>query len=369
MRPVLTIGAVALLVFMGYAASVLVPASGVFSSRAQKLVDECARVDVFPGVEDVTIDPELNLAFLSAADRRTLSNGKVPRRGGVFVINLDGEPKPRRVAPSTPADLQPHGLSLWRGPDGMKRLFVINHRLDGVEAVEIFDVGERGALAHLGSAMLPEGSSPNDVVGVGPRSFYVTNDRGFKSGLMAMIENYLALPLSSVAFFDGEAWSKAVTGLVYANGINVSLDGKTIYVAELLRQRITVFNRDPRTNALKRARRFGVNTNPDNIEVANDGALWIAGHDRVFDFLKHAKDPRATAPSHVLRLSPLTGGTHNLFMDSKGVINASSVGAVWDRTLVVGGVFDGHVMVCPLLEIFFRTAPDYEGPSEATAER
>ena len=43
-----------------------------------------------------------------------------------------------------------------------------------------------------------------------------------------------------------------------------------------------------------------------------------------------------------------------MFVSTQGEINGSSVGAVWDNTLIVGAVFDGHVMVCPMMEILLR---------------
>ncbi|MFZ5617200.1 MAG: hypothetical protein ACOZAA_07765, partial [Pseudomonadota bacterium] len=86
----------------------------------------------------------------------------------------------------------------------------------------------------------------------------------------------------------------------------------------------------------------------DNIEIAADGSLWIAGHSKVFDFLKHAEDPKAIAPAHVIRVNPESGLTEDILIDTGGALNGSSVGAVWDNTLIVGAVFDGHVMVCPV---------------------
>lgn len=51
-----------------------IPLSGAFATLEPKLVDQCRRIDVAPGTEDVAIDPELNLAFISTADRRAWYN-------------------------------------------------------------------------------------------------------------------------------------------------------------------------------------------------------------------------------------------------------------------------------------------------------
>ncbi len=361
MRGLGTLLAILFVAFAGYMLWNLVPASGVLTRLEPRLVKECGRVDVFPGTEDVTIDPPLNIAFISASDRRAAAAGK-PVQGGIFAMSLEEGNAVRRVSDDSFGDFQPHGISLWKGPDGAKRLFAINHATSGVDKMEIFDVGADGTLAHVKTVDFPAGSAPNDVLAVGPEAFYVTYDRGFKTGIMSTLEAYLALPFSSVVFFDGAAFTTPVKGLRFANGINMSADGKSVYVSEFLARRIGVYARDAKSGALTPVKHVKVNFGPDNIEISQDGGLWIAGHDKVFAFLDHAKDAKAVSPSRVIRLNAQTGVYSNVFVDTGGVLNASSVGAVWDKTLIVGAVFDGHVMVCPLLEIFFRTAPQYERP-------
>ncbi len=351
-------GLAALLVFVaGWFAYHIIPASGAFADLEPKLVHDCRHVEVAPGTEDVAIDPSLNAAFISAADRRGWFNadgdGTVNPRNGIYTLSLDGSDTVRRVSPAM-ENFLPHGISLWEGDDGEQRLFVVNHPPGGEELVEIFSVGEAGTLTHLETVSFPAMRSPNDIVAVGPRQFYATNDRRFKTGLLSTLEAYLALPVTDVVYFDGETGRSVVKGMTYANGINKSADGSAIYVAELLKRRVDVFSRNGETGALKRVKTLPVNTAPDNIDVAGDGALWIAGHSRIFDFVKHAEDPEAIAPSHIIRVDPRTGRRADVFIDVEGEINGSSVGAAWDNTLIVGAVFDSHVMVCPMLEILLR---------------
>lgn len=325
----------------------MIPASGVFARLESKLVDQCRSVTVFPGTEDVTIDEEAGIAFVSADDRRATVAGK-PAQGGIYALKLDGSDRVSKVSPESFGEFHPHGISLWRGDDGRKRLFAINHTIENGHRVEIFDVGFGGALLHVDTVSFDEMSSPNDVLGVGPRSFYVTNDRGFRGGVMETLEAYLALPASSLAYYDGQTGSIAAKGLTFANGVNMSADGRTVYVSEFLRRRIAVYSRNAETGGLSLLRRYPVNTGPDNIEVAPDGALYVAGHPKVFDFLKHADDPGAIAPSHVIRVNPATGEAEDVLIDTAGVLNGSSVGAASAGALVVGAVFDDHVLVCPL---------------------
>lgn len=353
MRLVVWVLGVAALALAAYFLSVIIPVSGTFQRLDDRLVDRCRSVTVFPGTEDVTIDPESNLAYLSADDRRAAFAGK-PVQGGIYVFDVDNPGVVTKVSSDDFGPFHPHGISLWRG-QGQKRLFVINHAPEG-EKVEIFDVGVQGALTHLESVSFEAMHSPNDVLGVGPRQFYATNDRGYDTGVMSTLEAWFALPFSSLVYFDGEKGAKVVEGLVYANGVNQTLDGKALYVAEFLKRRINVFTRDPETGALTLKKRLKVKTNPDNIEVARDGGVWVGGHPRVFDFLKHVRDPKHPAPSQIVRVYPHTGENKVFFVDTKGRLNASSVGAIWDETLIVGSVFDDRVMVCPMVKIFLENA-------------
>jgi arylesterase/paraoxonase len=324
---------------------VVVPNSGVFAQLEDTLVDQCRRVEVFPGAEDVAVDHELGVAFISADDRRASAKGE-ETQGGIFALRLDGSDRVSRVSADNFGAFHPHGISLWKGGEGQKRLFVVNHASLDEHNVEIFDVGTGGALIHIDSIAFDAMMSPNDVAAVGPREFYVTNDRGYQTGFMSQIEGYFGLPFASLAHFDGQTGRLALEGLVYANGVNVSGDGKTVYVAELLARRINAYDR-LEGGALKKTKSFRVPTAPDNIDVAPNGTLYVAGHSKIFEFLKHVEDESAIAPSHAISVDPASGVVNDVFIDTNGVLNASSVAAASADQLIVGGVFDGHVMVCP----------------------
>ena len=323
---------------------VMVPVSGALVSLEEKLVDQCTRVEIAPGTEDVTIDPATRIAFVSASERR---DADLPP-GGIYAMNLDGDRQPTLVSTDAPEDFRPHGISLWTGDAGEKRLFVISHPKAGGHVVEIFDVGAGGALTHVKGVSFDAMHSPNDLVAVSGEAFYASNDKGYLDGLMLQLETYFALPFSSAVYWDGENGRVAVPGLAFANGINVSADGNTVYIAEFLRQQVGVYDRDTETGALTRRDTLAVGTGVDNIEIAEDGALWIGAHPRAFEFLAHAEDPTAVAPSQVVRVDPETGDVDEVLVDVSGKLSASSVGAVNGKTLVVGAVFDTGVLVCPL---------------------
>ena len=69
------------------------------------------------------------------------------------------------------SDFNPHGLSLFTDPrTGDVSVFVINHKSNGSEVIEIFDFSpESNSLVHRRSVMDPKIYSPNDVLAVGER--------------------------------------------------------------------------------------------------------------------------------------------------------------------------------------------------------
>lgn len=163
---------------------------------------------------------------------------------------------------------------------------------------------------------------------------------------MSKLEGYLGLPFASVAYFDGQVGRKVVSGLTYANGINQSLDGKHIYVSQVMPRTVSVYARDAMSGALEKLQTIDTNSSPDNIEVDESGMLWVAGHQNLFSFLAHAKDPAFPAPSHVIKIDPVSGEYVDVFYDTGEAISASSVGASYNGKLIVGAVYDGHVLIC-----------------------
>lgn len=156
--------------------------------------------------------------------------------------------------------------------------------------------GDTLALTLRRTVSMPEMTAPNDLVAVGPDSFYVTNMVGSTSGLGLALEAFFNLHRSSLLYFDGTKMTRVVEGLAYANGVNVSKDGKTIFLAGSGARRLSAYSRDAATGALTLIQDGFFGTGLDNIDVAPDGALWIGAHPRMGDFLMHASDPKISRP-------------------------------------------------------------------------
>ena len=337
-----------LTVVIGAPVLILFRDAGEFKKITTHFRGLCTDIKGVHSSEDITVHPITGLAFISSCDRRAVSLGRQPRQGAIFGFNLkETLAKLVNLTPDFKKPFRPHGIGLWLGTDGRTSLFVVNHPPDG-HFVEIFDFKDN-RFFHRESISDPLMRSPNDVIPVGPRHFYVTNDHGSTTKFGRTLEDYLRLARSYVLFYDGKHCRKVAEGLKYANGINLSADGKTVYVAATVGRKIIVYDRNPKTGDLTFRFDMNLNTGVDNIEVDQDGQLWVGAHPKLLTFVKYAKDPKVLSPSQVLKIT-LHGKNkykvEEILMDRGDVFSGSSVAAVYENTLLIGSVFDPRFLLC-----------------------
>ncbi len=327
----------------------------------------CERVPGAIGTEDLEIDHQSGLVYVSSYDRRggfLVKPGSDPMRGDIYLYDMN-LPDIGFVSITSWADhpeiedFRPHGLSLYEGPDGQKTLMVISHPAYG-HVVEIFDIIEHATLEgpidielrHRRSVQDPLIGRPNDLVAVGPDAFYVSNDHVYESGFRRQLEDYFRLSKTTVVYFDGTRASIAADDLTYANGVNVSLDGDTIYVAETTDHLVRLYDRDIATGALTQVDQVDFGTGVDNLDVAPDGSVWIGAHPKVLEVAKHAKDPTHPSPSQVIKLVPNANGAggsiEQVYIDLGEEISGLSVAALYGDQMILGQIFDDGILVCAL---------------------
>lgn len=336
--------------------------AGEFRTLVDQHPGQCRQIPGMPGSEDITIHPDSRFAYISSDDRRAVINGN-PSPGAIFRYDLSSSSAtPVNLTPDADLNFRPHGISLYVGADGRETLFVVNHPGESLfgapegdaggalHTVDVFDV-DGDTLTHRRTHADPMLVSPNDVVAVDHDRFYVSNDHGSGPGLLRQLEDYLRLPLANVVYFDGDAFHEAADWLSYANGINISPDGEQLYVAEVSRNRVQVYQRHMASGTLTHAQTIDVGFGADNIEVdPASGDLWIGGHPRLLTFVRHAADASVDSPSQVVRVRPDPAGyqVSTEFLDSGELISGASVGATDGRRLLIGSVFEDHIMDCVL---------------------
>jgi arylesterase/paraoxonase len=321
--------------------------TGQFKALEPHYAGECTPITGVVGPEDITIHPETGVAYISASDWRAAVQGQ-PANGAIYAYDLNAQaPQLLHLLPGASADFHPHGISLYVGESGQDSLFVVNHE-EGRHRIEIYDL-RAGQLVHRKTITDSMLISPNDIVAVGPDKFYVSNDHRYNAGLMQVLEDYLQLKLSNVIYYDGSRFWEVASGIGYANGINVSADGKILYLCAVSEGALHIYHRNIASGKLILREKLDLATGVDNIEIDSRGGLWIGAHPQLLKFVQHARDPAKLSPSQILHLRPKAGGGYDIkevYLNLGEEISASSVAAVYKNRMLVGAVFDPKFLDC-----------------------
>ena len=179
---------------------------------------------------------------------------------------------------ATKAKFQTHGLYLLAGANSVHRLFVVLH--GGRESVEVYEVDARQgtpALTWIGCAVAPEPIGLNSVRGLPDGGFIATNflARGGFGGpaMKAMMSGETNGELWE--WHTATGWQKlAGSEAAGANGLEMSEDGRTLYVAAWGSQSFFRVSRGA-TPASRDEVTLGFRV--DNIRWARDGSILAAG--------------------------------------------------------------------------------------------
>ncbi|MDE1939104.1 MAG: SMP-30/gluconolactonase/LRE family protein [Alphaproteobacteria bacterium] len=352
-RMAVTAGAV-LVVALAAGTYRMLDSHGAFTHVTPGFNGTCETVRGVVGPEDIAIDRQAKLAFVSAMDRAARAKGKSAPQDGLYSYDYLQPGAHLVKLAGTPADFHPHGISLYRAPDGSLTLMAINHRMSGSNTVDIFSVTVAGGVAKLaevgsiGSGML---ISPNAVAAVDQDRFYVVNDHTSKTKLGRWLDDNLVLPRADVLYFDGVKFAEVVTGLNFPNGAALSPDGKYLYVTEAYPRTLLTFERNPFFGQLKQVNALSIPSNLDNARVAADGSLWLGSHPDSFKMDAFRSDPSKPAPSEIFRVSVANGIPQSatpVYVNMGSQIGGSSVGAVADGHLLIGSPIDTKILNCKL---------------------
>ncbi|MFZ9904193.1 MAG: SMP-30/gluconolactonase/LRE family protein [Steroidobacteraceae bacterium] len=320
---------------------------------------QCRSIELPGSAEDLQLDRSRGLAYLSVLDRRGLVEGRSVS-GQIMRLDLnDAANQATSAAISLPPNFRPHGMSLYRMGDGAQRLFVISHPPDAPHTIEIFEQRSNGLFQPVDTILNELLVSPNAIVGVGPRQFYVANDKGAGGLLTRLRELLFRQGFSTITYFDGEQMRIVASGLKTATGMTMSPDGLKMYVAETLGRRVAVFDRNTSDGSLRLSEYITVDGAPDNLQVDPEGALWIAAHPKLLDLVRHFGDPDHPAPTRIIRYrtrpdAPLVDDRveiRDMFLDLGQAVSAGSVGTPFGGQLLIGSITEPKVLTCRLPDI------------------
>ncbi|XP_076458755.1 serum paraoxonase/lactonase 3-like isoform X2 [Babylonia areolata] len=337
---------------------------GMFSHFFKHYPGPCKKVEnIQPGSEDFYTLPD-GLTFISSGFREQCMGPSIDEhfrqhkiKGRIYLFDfkkVNEGVKELKIASTEKfnADtFHPHGISVWEDKKaGHHVVFVVNHPheqpvADRIEKF-IFDPDKLELNHHSyysGEAL----KVVNNIHHTGENSFYFTNYHYHSSKTGRLLEIFLELAWTNVVYYDGKDYRTVADGILSANGIAMSSDGRYIYVAAALGREIRVYRRNP-DNSLRLQQIFPLHTFPDNIQVDHKtGDLYAGCHPIGHKILVHLDSPMGNpSPSQVLQLKVQDGNitsVQELFYDHGELISASTSATVYNRKLLIGSIFHNLV--------------------------
>ncbi|XP_017380641.1 serum paraoxonase/arylesterase 1 isoform X2 [Cebus imitator] len=278
------------------------------------------------GSEDLEILPN-GLAFISSGLKYPGIKSFDPNTPGkILLMDLNEE--------------DPTVLELEITGNNAMHLLVVNHP-DAKSTVELFKFQEEEkSLLHLKTIrhnLLP---NLNDIVAVGPEHFYATNDHYFVDPYLQSWETYLGLAWSYVVYYSPSEVRVVADRFDFANGINVSPDGKYVYISELLAHKIHVYEKHANWT-LTPLKSLDFNTLVDNISVDPEtGDLWVGCHPNGMKiFFYNSENPPASEVLQIQNILTEEPKVTQVYVENGTVLQGSTVASVYKGKLLVGTVF------------------------------
>ena len=338
------VSGVLLLIFTFYTIGRLT-SLGAFNQSTSVNENSVSVLAEIPGPEDLEIDRERGILFFISSNPCS----EDPTRGGIYFIDLNQNPNETiSFKFDHPQDFHPHGLSYFYH-DSIHYLYTNNHRSDGTHSVEIFKITDFDHLQHLESLADPLLTSPNDLVAIGPRRFYVTNDGRAHDRLTRSIDTFLGLHTGSVLLFDGTKFMTSVDNLAFPNGITLDVHKNQIMVAETLSGFIKTYQ-IVEHNLLENVDNYYAGVGLDNISIYQNGLLLAAVHPNLLSLSRHMKNSRGPSPSKVLKIDRNSRMQETLYQNTGSEISGVS-SVVGYRT----SVYMGAVCESKLVQMEIRT--------------
>ncbi|XP_017530306.3 serum paraoxonase/arylesterase 1 [Manis javanica] len=297
------------------------------------------------GSEDLEILPN-GLAFISSGLKYPgIKSFEPDKPGKILLMNLNEE-NPTvlelRITGSTfdLSSFNPHGLSTFIDEDNTVYLLVVNHP-DVKSTVELLKFQEdEKSLLHLKTIRHELLPNLNDIVALGPEQFYATNDHYFVDTYLRSWELYLGLAWSNVVYYTPNEVRVVADGFDLANGINISPDGKYVYIAELMAHKIHVYEKHANWT-LTPLKSLNFNTLVDNISVDPvTGDLWVGCHPNGMKIFFY--DPENLPASEVLQIQNILTEEPRVtvvYAENGTVLQGSTVASVYKGQLLIGTVF------------------------------
>jgi arylesterase / paraoxonase len=316
---------------------------GWFKTLKPYFAGNCETIALKGTVEDISIDHERGLAFLSYV---------AGERGTVMLLDLNvTDPRVRAALTTEPASFRPRGLGFQ--PSKPRRLYVVSGA-DASRTIEVFEETETGAFAPLETIRDPLLTHADDIAAVGAGEFYVSGESGAGTAWQRLQERLFRRGLSTITYSDGQSLRVVAERLKRTGGIAVSNHGLWVYVGESDANQLRIFDRDSGSGSLEPRNIVELGSAPESVSIDADGTVWITAHPKLLALREHLREPSRRSPTAIYRLrTSVIEKEERLsipFLDSGERISAGSVVAVHGRRMLVGSLTERKILLCTLPE-------------------
>ena len=318
--------------------------TGFFRTVENRFDGEVIKEIGLKGAEDITVSVEDSFALISATARLQFPPiGQ--EHGGLYLMELkSGNFVVKHLTADFPLPFAPHGISMLK-TDSTYTVAVVNHTEEG-HTIEFFSLYEE-TLTHIRTQKSTSLISPNDIVLLDEKRFYVTNDHGYEHGIGRLVEEYGNLAISNVVYFDGQDYTEAASGVCFANGINIDTERNLVFVASPRRFLVKVY--EPKEDgSLEFVEDIPCGTGVDNIEFDEEGNLWLGCHPDLLHFSAYAKQKKEYSPSELIKVSYRGAGDYtveSIYTNDGTELSATSVAAPYGNLIFAGTVADEKMLV------------------------
>ncbi|KAJ3413818.1 hypothetical protein HDV05_007418 [Chytridiales sp. JEL 0842] len=344
------------------------PSRSITAASPSSFASKCKPIPEFnmKGCESFAIHQASGIAYLAcdeSSDRvlywPPLNRWDLKHSGSgrLYTLDIKTLKVTQLDTPKLPLNLSTQGMGIYSHPDSPNTitLTVINHHPLG-SRIEIFEHEQGTNVAtHIESVVDPKIVSPNAVVPVGKKSFYVTNDHTLSNkGALRALEELSFIPFGNVLYRDEKGRLREVLkGIQIANGIAVSADMRTVYVASTLGGTVYVYERKPSTGGLTQRDHLYVGLGVDNLFIhPSTHTLYGASVGNVPDYLQHVSNVSHPCPSVVFKMGFNTGEDRFygknykkdiVFQDTGKIVSAAATVGIdlKNKKTVLSGVMRG----------------------------
>jgi len=157
----------------------------------------------------------------------------------------------------------------------------------------------------------------------------------------------MGLRRSNVVYSDGSNYGVVADKIAYANGINNDSQRKLLYVASPRDFLVKVYD-CKQDGTLDFQADIDCNSGVDNIELDENGTLWIGSHPKLLAFTSYAAGSSEIAPSEIVTIDYHSQDEYevvSIYENDGSHMSSSTVAIPYNNKIYLGNVMDDHFII------------------------